>query len=903
MGCMPLKPVVTTILRHPDGLYAILNRRRSAFAPPDWKPGDKKPGLAADHDPYVEEIVPLAEVEPDRIYRREKLLRSWEALGRVDAWDAELLAHALHVLFRTIADPDTDVTDVPPLAVEQPAAPPRATAAHPRAYQGTKYKPPKPPARQPINLQPHICTLGSERQMLEQLRLHFDEAVALLEQWHPYGGVLREHGQECLQPFAQCWPAEHSKDAAALPAIFKRHLLGYIGAFAWEHVTALLAVYWSANLEHDGPLRRCIGHLLSIFPGPRMIDWARVVVQMPPARRTHFAELVIESEACRENADEQTVAGLLRADELIPDTEYRHRMFYALTCVAENAGLEYANDGFALARDFDTDWNFDAVGSGSGVAAAVRKFVTCTPSNDTWYKFTPMDLWGRCAKLEGLKELLESPDWQRIPPQSAHCLLSALTVIIYEELDEEELRDLWSVLREQAPRFIRFLEQIDAAYHEKMLAGFREALNWQWIGASTLRRAVEPFLELLAHVCRAPFQTQNAPAKALAGFATLPPAQLLAIAAAGDTSFEKLESAARRENDSWPIECGLSGLCEVLPALTTAAFERHPQQLLKAAHTLGVLDVDFRESLLREFAQHTLITTDIATLTPPQLVKLVQAHARSGTSNPVPRRLREHLSGQRTLHPKQIEHDVEGIRQQWLAFQFDVLNQLVFDRIAEGLPATERTRQVKHALLMHQHAGPHKRGLRQLLKVCFAGRRDYVEQHPANRQWLAAHPRVERDEWLAGVTRQAEVPELGLLELAVERDPLEVLRLGSYFGTCLGIGGGQTYSAAAIALDVNKQVVYARTAGGRVVARQLLAIAEDDRLVCFSVYPQSASRHVLAAFRDYDHQFAAALGLRIYEAPAEGESNTDGGEYEIATILAREFWDDDAWDFSLETGD
>jgi len=47
------------------------------------------------------------------------------------------------------------------------------------------------------------------------------------------------------------------------------------------------------------------------------------------------------------------------------------------------------------------------------------------------------------------------------------------------------------------------------------------------------------------------------------------------------------------------------------------------------------------------------------------------------------------------------------------------------------------------------------------------------------------------------------------------------------------------YSAAAVVLDVNKQVVYARNRRGSVIARQLLALSEDDRLVAYDVYPRS----------------------------------------------------------------
>src|SRR6185436_9082788 len=99
---------------------------------------------------------------------------------------------------------------------------------------------------------------------------------------------------------------------------------------------------------------------------------------------------------------------------------------------------------------------------------------------------------------------------------------------------------------------------------------------------------------------------------------------------------------------------------------------------------------------------------------------------------------------------------------------------------------------------------------------------------------------------------------------------LEVARLGAYVRSCLSPGGGFTYSAAAVALDVNKRVIYARDAGGRVVARQLVAISEADELVCFEVYPKEASPRLRRAFAAHDRALAEHLGLPLYTPKDDG---------------------------------
>jgi hypothetical protein len=87
-----------------------------------------------------------------------------------------------------------------------------------------------------------------------------------------------------------------------------------------------------------------------------------------------------------------------------------------------------------------------------------------------------------------------------------------------------------------------------------------------------------------------------------------------------------------------------------------------------------------------------------------------------------------------------------------------------------------------------------------------------------------------------GIETRGHIEGIGEIRISVEPDPLEALKLGTYVGTCLGRGGNLESAAAAVVLDVNKQVVYARDRRGAVVGRQLLAISEADDLVCFAVY-------------------------------------------------------------------
>jgi hypothetical protein len=90
-----------------------------------------------------------------------------------------------------------------------------------------------------------------------------------------------------------------------------------------------------------------------------------------------------------------------------------------------------------------------------------------------------------------------------------------------------------------------------------------------------------------------------------------------------------------------------------------------------------------------------------------------------------------------------------------------------------------------------------------------------------------------------------------------------------------------------------KQVLYAREAVGVVIGRQIVAYSETGELVCFSVYPMSASEELQALFAEYDRRFGAALGIPLFGA-AEGVDTGDA-DYDIARILSSKWWDDGYW--------
>lgn len=153
---------------------------------------------------------------------------------------------------------------------------------------------------------------------------------------------------------------------------------------------------------------------------------------------------------------------------------------------------------------------------------------------------------------------------------------------------------------------------------------------------------------------------------------------------------------------------------------------------------------------------------------------------------------------------------------------------------------------------------------------------------PGNAAWLArAAAHLDTAAWLDPPAHS--FPWRGsTCTLAAERDPLQALRMGLPFDSCLAIDAGcNRHSAIINALDANKWVVYLRDPRGRILARQLVAISGDWQLIGYRVYTSiGTGEGLIDAFADYTRALAAQCGI---EPADHGQPDTLNG---------REWYDD-----------
>ncbi len=186
--------------------------------------------------------------------------------------------------------------------------------------------------------------------------------------------------------------------------------------------------------------------------------------------------------------------------------------------------------------------------------------------------------------------------------------------------------------------------------------------------------------------------------------------------------------------------------------------------------------------------------------------------------------------------------------------------------------STEKNGELLGMLLRHAAAHPGQPLVRVL---------------PANVAWLKrAAKRMDVEAWLA--PRRAEVSLQGRrYVLSVEQDPIQVLRMGIPFDTCLSLTNGCNAASTVLnALDANKHVLYLRDEAGQIVARKLIGVSRDWTLVGYRLYLALATGlrpDVERAFHGLCAELAAEARLPLSDL-GEPESLHPGFWYDDGTV-------------------
>ncbi|WNG23923.1 hypothetical protein F0U62_07720 [Cystobacter fuscus] len=802
----------------------------------------------------------------------------------------DTLTHVLRVLLHTVAGESGPAPSLAHPWLESPPPPHRRTAAHPRGYRGTIHQPPKRAFPEVLDVRPYLLHRATVRALLEPLRPHVDEALQRLGD----EGLSRERlslvRQALLFPgraeVALAWRHGVLEERGAeLPASLVR-----LGCLLTPGVAAdfgrLLALRGRLALDTHPEVMILAARLLAEWGPEKGLGWLEVAASLVPESQTAL------------------LASLFQAKVSAFDASRYDPRFEAFASLSAGWRMDYLR---GLASGLSSDFLLSGFRLLDTLGMSRPSGLTCTlPSSSgpvpeeclldlfdyvgptLLHDYTLVRLWALCGEWRGFAEILVATPWRALSVEAASGLADDLAFL----WESSRRRPHWgSAVRRLHPRLSRLLERIPASHQRRAVQMVFEVLGGRaadWSGPDWLESTT---FHLVERLCGPPFATVDRFVSVLAPLLLHPSPEVRErFSRVSARSLLRLEEGCSRGDLVGLVAEGMRLLVARHAPLVLEALEACPETLVRTAQLLGTPHKQAQAALLEDFARHPWVREDPFQWPPGVLAASLREHCVDGVESPLPRKARLAWEAGEALTPGQTERALRLASTQLPRLRLQVLARGVLEFLRGSLEADVGDARVRHALQMARLVeGRNRRGLRRLLNHYFAGERDFIVHHPESRSWFARHPRVKPETWLTGPVLCQEVPGFGRVTLALERDALEVLRMGTYVGSCFGLNGLYAESAAAVALDVNKRVLYARDSRGSVLARQLLAISKDDALVPFFVYPKSAAPALQALFLDYDLAFAEALGLPL---------NDGDGDPEVEFVLSSTFWHDGAWDFT-----
>ncbi|MGJ5820577.1 hypothetical protein [Paludibaculum fermentans] len=855
---------VLSVVRSAKGLSAQICRRTRA---------------GGSDGPFRVVPVELSRVKRSLYPARDRLLASWQKLSVVKAADAETLFHVLVVLLETVPElPGAGVVDPLPAGWGETEVAVRATAANPRAYRGTKYQPPKRRRLPETDVRPHLCHARALPVLVAPLMRFLGEVRSrLLEAG--YGAADLDALELELQP------GSFSKAPWRMPGPLVRLVWPAVRTKPVRQQSRLLALSSRLSLASDEKALVVFARLVSLGDVEGAYAWGEASEQVPAEQRALFFQLVLETGAYSAKPSMEFLCAIKEAFLVVADEHLAYWLEQLLSAAVRGAPLDYVMAGLRLTAQFNPERRFDEIGQCFDFPEQVVMEVGTRSDSSSW--LVPA-LWELCGRMPGLAEAIARSRWREFTAPAALRYFEMLASLQQYEMPARVARRKWSAIAELLPRLEAAVLGTAPEYQEKWVEHIADWW-WCWDDPATIRRCFPMGVALLSRVCVIPFGVGCNGARALMTLLEVEKdTELARLLAAPDRCLQALEKACVRDGDSVLVTRGLGALAKFQTEFAVGSFLAEPKRFCRTAKIVGSLSAPLGAQVVKEAREHPLFRLDPTGMPVRELCAEIAEHLRDGYANPVPARLKSWLQGEVTLTPAQLERYQRVLVDNLVLTRLSVVEAAVLAALQRGLPAVGVTREGEHALRLLGSIGWNRRGLRKFLRAYWAGDTAYLAQHRETREWYRKHHRVARDLWERGIPFESE-----RYRIELEQDPFEVLKLGTYVGSCLAVGGLCSESAVAALVDVNKQVLYLRDERRRVIARQLIAISDDDRLVCFPVYPSSTGRESKALFRQYDYAFAAALGLPVYEP------KDDDDEYSVGCVLSDAWWDDGSWDFDV----
>ncbi|BBB62088.1 hypothetical protein UNDKW_3815 [Undibacterium sp. KW1] len=865
-----VKSILISLLRQPQGIVALLS---------DEVNGVVQPALRQ---------VELAALDVRLFPQAHSLLADWFRLQATtdlrSVWPA-----FWRVFWMTV--PDAGNASVVALPQARVPRKPVATAAHPRAFRGTKYQPPKP--AQPVL---DLCHWLADARLLDAFFARHDfTALPVLDA----EGQVMSLAAGLIPSSATLYLHHWNRPAQELPVLpeaFRRCLLWQLRACSADLQLAWLQIWHQYGGMHADDIAR--SQKLAVLARLCAMNTdhthaAELALLLPENRQTIFLTVVMREVQGSLSPQQMTADQLMRLHDLTEDNARFELYLRKILCnLSRQVNVEYSMTGCLL---------FEMSGATDLRYSGLTVFHDCTEEVADIINLAceragvrmHLSLWRSCCELPGLASLMRETSWHELTAQTADTLINVIGLFNWMDDDADKSRK-WREYMMVYSSFHALLLQHQAGPQEKLASLWyllTESFGTQETGS--LKAVIEDALPLMAMLSQEAYSCHITYGCALTNLINYLPAEMRSGLRDLNGQFWSLfERACRREDNTRLLAFGIFAMAELAPALLWQGMQLAAPRLFHTLSLLGSLHYERRLQFMRGQILEEYLACDWAALAPlAACQKILSLSEQYGLDSPLPRRLRLYIESKIALTDAQVQRHCALTLRRLPAFRLRVLELAIWQDMDRALQIRGQVPSAAHALRLlaglDRDPRYNRKGLQSFLREVKAGKPDSYRHHPLNLAWHAAHPLVDKDRWEAGLHKDIKVDGKSL-RLTFEQDPFEILKLGTYAGSCLSIGGFCSYSAVACLLDANKRVIYARNEEGRVIARQLVAIDEKDRLFCCEIYPSQCSPAMKAAFKSYDHELAEMLDIEMYR-------EEEGSSYEVATILAECWWDDGPW--------
>ena len=878
------------ILRTPEGFHELLTTRATEGAPFRLiqKPLDDKKG--------------------------KKLWQAWSSLQRVSKIDGSTVANVLALMLSTVRTPKYDEKSQLSLALLNKVEPEihKATARHPRAYKGTKFKPPKyATSRDPIDIRPCLFNEELFRDLSSRFIFHWSAAKEILiDEWsldeERLEGLFEKSNFTC-HPYLRYWTPNFSSNQR-----LHEHFAFWLLPLAKDRAGWANKLY---NLFHRLDLSRHPLLLASVVYLERLsiednalFNWSEKLVHLPGKRRISFVEELVNS-AVHTMDDVSLPNDVLSqlSDTIKNDEEFNKWLCWFLRSLKLGAQASYLLNGIKLFREFDRkelphvtqgkeDVDFQIISDAS------YQFIV---EEDIASNYFVLELWELGGLLPNFCHYIGKVIHSDFHRRCKYNLLTFFHYFLNEQRDK--LMTAWhSFLAYGLDEFCSRARRIEKKYHYKAADIFYDVYE----GAtpkSNFTELTHRAIQLVDRFCKPPFHINNNGKQALSLLTEiLSGLQWKRVLGFPDNVLISLERACSYANHQGLIARGLRAFINENSETFLDLWEQEPKSLIKLLLSLANLEYLKRRKAIRDGLSSSL--SDIARADDETLLTMLGEVGNDDLWHGLAsKRLKEHVAGHLTLETNSLRGHLERLRSKAKALTIRVIGKCAKELLSSEYPEANDVDEAEiHAMAFPRMVWENGRILRRFLRAHWRGDNRFIRQHPKTKAWLAKHPKLNLRRWMSNFTINAKHSKFGKISLTTEKNPLEVLRMGSYARSCLGLGGGFTDSAAAALLDINKHVVYGRAESGKVVGRQLIAITEKDELAVFHIYVNEEDKELKSIFAKFDYAFAQYLGTEVlthcrkdcptFLAGSDYCEECEVNEYEIATILSHDWYDDEIWE-------